>query len=403
MDEPACLLVYRHPQELALAAARGELLRRRRSGIRAVAFVEGGAAGGGGNGASGGGRRGKSASDGGADAAAEAAAVDAAAQLHVARWTNATLSALRACAAVPTVVVPASLLQWRAALPATASLVVRHLEAAGVSGLRRPPPNVLQRYYASFLPASTTSAAAGISGSSAARLPRPLVAGGSGTREASEAKFAALLADADAWLGPPSVAGSGNGNSASGGGGGGGGALPELPPAARALADALEAHLRATFVRPFRHASDYKRLAARLHADYARRAAALARSSAAAAGGGADDAADDGAGLGAAVWAMAQKALSRAAEAGARARGVVGLSAGTSFSGRAKFEAPSLDELAERGGGFGLGGGGGLLEGREAFLPLDEALELGLEAEEAEAEEEEVGAAAMGAKRRRPY
>lgn len=66
-----------------------------------------------------------------ASAASGSLAPEAASQLHMARWMNATLSILQSCFAVPTVVVPASLLQSQEAVPALVGKVVRHLESAG--------------------------------------------------------------------------------------------------------------------------------------------------------------------------------------------------------------------------------------------------------------------------------
>jgi len=350
MADPVCVIVYRQPQQLAMAAVQSAQQQAHSSAPAAPA-----------------------------NAQAEAAL----AQLHMARWANATLSILRSCVAVPTVVVPASLLEWKQPLPMFVSVLIKHLHAAGsclfvwmgflhvvdgrtpgleqtacyhveliitapnlptsaqgVYGLHQPSQASIRTHYSSFLPkraiqAPRTAQQGGNGGGSSSRVPTTIgsmtisadstrrtigtSANATGSKQVVEARLTALLEDADAWLGPPDAP-----------------QLPELPLPAQALAEALENHLRSSFLEPYSTSAAYRRVAAHLHSSYAARVEALMSGVQqkhllpGSVGGLVAELGE----LGATMWAMASEALSSRSDGAGNSSRVVGLQASTSYVGK---------------------------------------------------------------------
>uniref|UniRef100_A0A383W8C6 Sulfotransferase n=1 Tax=Tetradesmus obliquus TaxID=3088 RepID=A0A383W8C6_TETOB len=176
---------------------------------------------------------------------------------HLERWTNATLSALQACIAVPTVLLPSSVLEPPLLQPFLAVLQ-QHLSAAGVQGTHLPSQQLLQSQYIDHLSSAGhhTAALPASNCKGSATAAAAAAAGGGGPATPQDA--AELLQDSCNWLPVQQQQQDTPG------------AL-ELPLPTQALLEALQQHLQETLAYPGKPGHDYRKTAGQLVTAYSRR------------------------------------------------------------------------------------------------------------------------------------
>ncbi|WIA20981.1 hypothetical protein OEZ85_005318 [Tetradesmus obliquus] len=179
---------------------------------------------------------------------------------HLERWTNATLSALQACIAVPMLLLPSSVLEPPLLQPFLVVLQ-QHLSAAGVQGTHLPSQQLLQSQYIDHLSSAGHHTAAlpasNCKGSATAAAAAAAAAGGGGPATPQDA--AELLQDSCNWL---PVQQQQQQDML--------GAL-ELPLPTQALLEALQQHLQETLAYPGKPGHDYRKTAGQLVTAYNRR------------------------------------------------------------------------------------------------------------------------------------
>eukprot|EP00878_Enallax_costatus_P010954 GHUV01011442.1.p1 GENE.GHUV01011442.1~~GHUV01011442.1.p1 ORF type:complete len:244 (+),score=77.65 GHUV01011442.1:1454-2185(+) len=159
--------------------------------------------------------------------------------VHLERWTNSTLSALQACFAVPTVIIPNTVLQPPLLQPFLAVLQ-QHLKAAGVTDIHVPTAAAVQQQYTQHLYQDLSSSDSGSSSCSKVGS-QQLAADGAALLQQScnwlptAAAAAASAAGADSSSSSSSVVTD---------------TLGGLPLPTRALLGALVDHLQQHFARP---------------------------------------------------------------------------------------------------------------------------------------------------------
>lgn len=171
---------------------------------------------------------------------------------HLERWTNATLSSLKACFGVPTLIIPNSVLQWPLLLPFV-KLLQQHLRAAGVQGTRMPPPELMHEQFIAHMQqgANFTSHCTGDQAAA----------------DGSTVDSDSLLARPCYWLPPKPQSGSG----AVQGGRPSGPDTSLLPLPTQALLSALHDHLSQNLPQPAESTLQYSRAAGDVYTAYASR------------------------------------------------------------------------------------------------------------------------------------